>query len=189
MNAYIDSVDWRRRRLKRRQKEQQEKKRRGLGLKPLIIGMSACTVLLGGVLSWAVLGSIHRESKSGHGLGIVDAVNNMELQKKAEVLAAKPSAASSESRTLIADETDSDETASADAANSDTASDSKKENNSTDAQEKDKQNNDTSEDSSAADEESAQGVDENENQEASELYQQINKATIANPASGVRDDT
>ena len=175
--------------MKRRQKEQQEKKRRGLGLKPLIIGMSACTVLLGGVLSWAVLGSIHRESKSGHGLGIVDAVNNMELQKKAEVLAAKPSAASSESRTLIADETDSDETASADAANSDTASDSKKENNSTDAQEKDKQNNDTSEDSSAADEESAQGVDENENQEASELYQQINKATIANPASGVRDDT
>lgn len=189
MNAYIDSVDWRRRRLKRRQKEQQEKKRRGLGLKPLIIGMSACTVLLGGVLSWAVLGSIHRESKSGHGLGIVDAVNNMELQKKAEVLAAKPSAASSESQTLTADETDSDETASADAANSDTASDSKKENNSTEAQEKDKQNNDTSEDSSAADEESAQGVDENENQEASELYQQINKATMANPASGVTDVT
>lgn len=119
--------------MKRRQKKQQEKKRRGLGLKSLIIGMSVCTMFLGGVFLWAVLGSIHLEGESGHGLGIVDAVNNMELQKKAEELAAKPSTASSESQTLTADE--------------------------------------------------------NENQEESEVYQQINHATMANAASGVTDVT
>ncbi|MFQ9548527.1 MAG: hypothetical protein ACLRZ6_12415 [Lachnospiraceae bacterium] len=65
----------------RRKKEPHENKRRGLSLKPLIIGMSACVVLLGGVLLWAVLGSVRLEPESGHGLGIVDAVNTMGLQK------------------------------------------------------------------------------------------------------------
>ena len=82
----------------RRKKEPHENKRRGLSLKPLIIGMSACVVLLGGVLLWAVLGSVRLEPESGHGLGIVDAVNTMGLQKKTQELAAKPSAASSESQ-------------------------------------------------------------------------------------------
>ena len=79
----------------RRKKEPHKNKRRGLSLKPLIIGMSACVVLLGGVLLWAVLGSVRLEPESGHGLGIVDAVNTMGLQKKTQELAAKPSAASS----------------------------------------------------------------------------------------------
>ncbi len=178
---------------KRRQRGQQDKKRRGLGLKSLIIGMSVCTILLGGVLVWAVFGSICLEAESGHGLGIVDAVNNMNLQKKAEELAAKPSAASQESQTLTADATDSNELSNAGAANT---SDSKKENNSTDSQENDKQksdnekqNKDASENSSAADEESAQSTDENEKQEESEVYQQINSATMANSASGVTDVT
>ena len=68
----------------RRKKEPHENKRRGLSLKPLIIGMSACVVLLGGVLLWAVLGSVRLEPESGHGLGIVDAVNTMGLQKKTQ---------------------------------------------------------------------------------------------------------
>ena len=170
--------------MKRREKKQQEKKRKGLGLKPLIIGMSACTALLGGVLSWAVLGSIHLEGESGHGLGIVDAVNNMELQKKAEELAAKPSAASSESQTMTADEMDSDEE-----ANLDVSSDSKKETNSSNAINAQENDTDTSKSSLAADEESAQSIDENENQEESEVYQQINSATMANAASGVIDVT
>ena len=93
----------------RRKKEPHENKRRGLSLKPLIIGMSACVVLLGGVLLWAVLGSVRLEPESGHGLGIVDAVNTMGLQKKTQELAAKPSAASSESQTLTANETDAEE--------------------------------------------------------------------------------
>ena len=93
----------------RRKKEPHENKRRGLSLKPLIIGMSACVVLLGGVLLWAVLGSVRLEPESGHGLGIVDAVNTMGLQKKTQELAAKPSAASSESQTLTANETDTEE--------------------------------------------------------------------------------
>mgnify|MGYP007054926561 FL=1 len=71
--------------------------------------MSACVVLLGGVLLWAVLGSVRLEPESGHGLGIVDAVNTMGLQKKTQELAAKPSAASSESQTLTANETDTEE--------------------------------------------------------------------------------
>ena len=116
----------------KKQEEPHEKKRKGLGLKPLIIGMSICTILLGGVLSWAVLGSIHLESESGHGLGIVDAVNNMGL-KKTEELAAKPSTAPSESQTLTATQTDS--------------------------------------------------------QEESDVYQQINEATMANPDSKVMDVT
>ena len=66
----------------RRKKEPHENKRKGLSLKPLIIGMSACVVLLGGVLLWAVLGSVRLEPESGHGLGIVDAVNTMGLQKR-----------------------------------------------------------------------------------------------------------
>ena len=66
-------------------------------------------VLLGGVLLWAVLGSVRLEPESGHGLGIVDAVNTMGLQKKTQELAAKPSAASSESQTLTANETDAEE--------------------------------------------------------------------------------
>ena len=74
----------------RRKKEPHENKRKGLSLKPLIIGMSACVVLLGGVLLWAVLGSVRLEPESGHGLGIVDAVNTMGLQKKTQELAAKP---------------------------------------------------------------------------------------------------
>ena len=82
----------------RRKKEPHENKRKGLSLKPLIIGMSACVVLLGGVLLWAVLGSVRLEPESGHGLGIVDAVNTMGLQKKTQELAAKPSAASSPRR-------------------------------------------------------------------------------------------
>lgn len=110
MNAYISWADWRRRILKRKQREQHEKKRRGLGLKALVIGMSVCIIFLGGVLVWAVLGSIHLESESGHGLGIVDAVNTLEKQKKAVALAAKPSSASSESQTLTASETDTEET-------------------------------------------------------------------------------
>ena len=93
----------------RRKKEPHENKRKGLSLKPLIIGMSACVVLLGGVLLWAVLGSVRLEPESGHGLGIVDAVNTMGLQKKTQELAAKPSAASSESQTLTANETDAEE--------------------------------------------------------------------------------
>ena len=84
----------------RRKKEPHENKRKGLSLKPLIIGMSACVVLLGGVLLWAVLGSVRLEPESGHGLGIVDAVNTMGLQKKTQELAAKPSAASSKVRHL-----------------------------------------------------------------------------------------
>ena len=48
----------------RRKKEPHENKRRGLSLKPLIIGMSACVVLLGGVLLWAVLGSVRLEPQS-----------------------------------------------------------------------------------------------------------------------------
>ena len=68
----------------RRKKEPHKNKRRGLSLKPLIIGMSACVVLLGGVLLWAVLGSVRLEPESGHGLGIVDAVNTMGLQKKTQ---------------------------------------------------------------------------------------------------------
>ena len=51
----------------RRKKEPHENKRKGLSLKPLIIGMSACVVLLGGVLLWAVLGSVRLEPESGHG--------------------------------------------------------------------------------------------------------------------------
>ena len=93
----------------RRKKQPHKNKRRGLSLKPLIIGMSACVVLLGGVLLWAVLGSVRLEPESGHGLGIVDAVNTMGLQKKTQELAAKPSAASSESQTLTANETDAEE--------------------------------------------------------------------------------
>ena len=146
-------------------KRHKEKKRRGLGLKPLMIGMSVCTILMGGVFSWAVLGSIHREAESGHGLGIVDAVNNMELQKKTEELAAKPSAASSESQTLTAKEND---TKNSDTDTSDTG---------------------TLEDSLAADEESAKSADEDQNQEELKVYQQINMATMANDASGVVDVT
>lgn len=138
-----------------------EKKRRGLGLKPLMIGMTACTVVMGGVLSWAVLGSIHLESESGHGLGIVDAVNNMEFQKKSEELAAKPSIAESKSQTLTANESDSEEDSSV---------------------------SDEEETVSAA-EESAQSTDEADSQKNEPVYQTINEATMKNPDSGVVDVT
>lgn len=166
--------------MKRNKKESYEKKKRGLGLKPLIIGMTACTVVLGGVLSWAVLGSIYLESESGHGIGIVDAVNNMELQKKSEELAAKPSAASSESQTLTAGESEEESSIdeSADSATNDTQ----------------KRESDTSEDrsaenSSSANEQSVESADEDQNQEELAVYQQINNATRTNEASHVTDVT
>lgn len=97
--------NWRRRILKGR-KEQKEKKRKGLSLKPLMIGMTVCATLLICVFGWAVLGSIHLESESGHGLGIVDAVNNTGLPQKIEELAAKPETASSTGQTMTAQEQD-----------------------------------------------------------------------------------
>lgn len=152
--------------MKRRNKTH-EKKRKGLGLKPLMIGMTACTVVMGGVLVWAVFGSIHLESESGHGLGIVDAVNNMEFQKKSEELAAKPSIAESKSQTLTANESDSKEDSSG-SADKDT---------------------ELTEETSAADEESAQSTDEADSQKNEAVYQTINEKTMKNPDSGVVDVT
>lgn len=152
--------------MKRRNKPH-EKKRKGLGLKPLMIGMTACTVVMGGVLIWAVLGSIHLESESGHGLGIVDAVNNMELQKKSEEFASKPSITASKSQTLTANESDLEQE-NRTLADKDT---------------------ELSEETSVADEESAQSTDETDTQKNESVYQTINEATMKNPDSGVVDVT
>ena len=148
-----------------------EKKRKGLGLRSLMIGMTTCTVIMGGVLVWAVLGSIHLESESGHGLGIVDAVNNMELQKKSENLASKPSVAASKSQTLTANESDSE-----------SDSEGNKDGN-------DSLTAESLEETSAADEESVQSADETTEQKNETVYQTINEATMKNPDSGVVDVT